>query len=253
MCCAPYLVLRTLRQLASDEDHRYPIAAHTLLKDAYVDAILTGGPTAEATRSLRDQLISLMKAGGFLLKKIATNDPSLLEDINQAHRLRPAWFYFELGGSMQALGVSWDPAFDEFRFKAPDFAFAVSTTKRQVLAAIARLFDPNGWLSPVIIIAKCLMQEILKNKLSRDDPLSPNLAARWRKFARDIARVVDIQIPRWLGTSPGDTIAIDGLADANQVAYAAVFYITLPYRHPSLLLSKTMVSPPPTPRSDKRK
>ena len=243
MCCAPYLALRTLRQLASDEGHHYPRAAHALLKDTYVDDILTGGPTIEATRSLRDQLISLLKAGGFPLKKIAANDPSLLEDINQADRLRPAWVDFELGSPVQALGVSWDPTFDEFRFKAPDFSLAVSFTKRQVLAAIARLFDPNGWISPVIIVAKCLMQEIWKNKLGWDDPLSPNLAARWHKFARDIARVVDIRIPRWLGSSPGDPIVIHGYADASQLAYAAAVYIASPHRHPSLLLSKVKVAP----------
>ena len=244
MCCAPYLALRTMRQLALDEGHRYPEAAQALSRDTYVDDILTGGSTIKATNDLRDQLVSLMKLGGFPLKKIAANDPSLLKGIKPEDRLRPAWFDFELGDPVQALGVSWDPVSDEFRFKRPDFAGSVATTKRQVLAAIARLFDPNGWLSPVIIIAKHLMQDIWKTKLSWDDSLPQGLASRWRTFVADVIHLTNIRIPRWLGTLPGETIIIHGFADDSQMAYAAAVYIVLPGRATShLLLSKARVAP----------
>jgi len=48
-----------------------------------------------------------------------------------------------------------------------------TSTKRNILSVIARLFDPLGFLSPVILFAKHLMQRIWIAKLAWDDSL-PN-------------------------------------------------------------------------------
>ena len=69
MCCAPYLALRTLKQLTLDEESRYPTGAYALLHATYVNDILTGAPDVLAARKLRDELIQLLKAGRFPLKK----------------------------------------------------------------------------------------------------------------------------------------------------------------------------------------
>jgi len=50
---APYLALRTLLQLADDEEHRYPLDSRTIRENAYVDDILSGGDAIR--RSLGSQ------------------------------------------------------------------------------------------------------------------------------------------------------------------------------------------------------
>ena len=119
LCCAPYLALRTLRQLSLDEGSRYPSAAHVLSHATYVDDILTGASTVAEARHLRDELVLLLKAGGFPLRKWASNHPALMEDLDPAERLRPAWRDFQTDGPIQTLGVSWDPTTDHFRFRTP--------------------------------------------------------------------------------------------------------------------------------------
>ncbi|XP_011706167.1 PREDICTED: uncharacterized protein LOC105461365 [Wasmannia auropunctata] len=81
MACAPFLAIRTLRQLADDESSRFPKGASALKQDTYVDDILTGAATLEEACSLRQQLIGVCMAGGFPLKKWAANDARLLAGI----------------------------------------------------------------------------------------------------------------------------------------------------------------------------
>lgn len=77
LACAPFLAVRTLQQLAQDEGSNFPKGSTALLRDAYVDDILTGADTLEETRELRLQLHQLCKAGGFPLKKWSANDEAI--------------------------------------------------------------------------------------------------------------------------------------------------------------------------------
>ncbi|CAD6221707.1 GSCOCG00011626001-RA-CDS [Cotesia congregata] len=62
---ASYLAIKTLYKLADDEEENFPIAAQILRRDFYVDDVLTGAQTISEAIILRDQLISLLKKGGF--------------------------------------------------------------------------------------------------------------------------------------------------------------------------------------------
>ncbi|CAB0030755.1 unnamed protein product [Trichogramma brassicae] len=92
--CAPYLALRTIEQLCTDEGAQFPAATVAILRDRYVDDVLSGAPDLEAARDLRDQLIQLTNKGGFPLRKWVANDPRLLEGLNAADCLRPTWISF---------------------------------------------------------------------------------------------------------------------------------------------------------------
>lgn len=64
----------------------------------------------------------------------------------------------------KTLGVHWNPKTDTFKFKVtlePKFKL----TKRDIISDIAKLFDPLGWISPIIIKAKLLVQEIWQKKM----------------------------------------------------------------------------------------
>lgn len=58
---APYLAMRTLKQIAIDEGKNFPIAASVLCNDFYMDDCLTGANTLEATKTLQHQLIDILK------------------------------------------------------------------------------------------------------------------------------------------------------------------------------------------------
>ena len=104
--CTPYLALRTLKQLCIDEGSTLPEAVRTVDQELYVDDFLCGAYDLEHARQRRDQLIELLHAGGFELKKWVSNSPFLLEDLPVDDRLRPDWRLLSSGGPVSELGVS---------------------------------------------------------------------------------------------------------------------------------------------------
>ncbi|XP_076301718.1 uncharacterized protein LOC143219726 [Lasioglossum baleicum] len=75
LACAPYLAMRTIRQLSLDEESRFPLAATCLRLNVYMDDVLFGASTIDETLETQKQLIGALKAGGFTLRKWTSNDP----------------------------------------------------------------------------------------------------------------------------------------------------------------------------------
>jgi hypothetical protein len=92
LASVPYLAIRVFKQLAIDDSHLFPAAIPIVQSSIYVDETLFGKDSIHELRETRDQLISLMKGGGFQLRKWAANSPSLLEDIpTKSAKSAPAW------------------------------------------------------------------------------------------------------------------------------------------------------------------
>ena len=163
--CAPYLALRVLKQLAHDEAGRFPRAARIVAESSYVDDILYGADDVATARQLRNELIGLTEAGGFRLRKWSSSHPDVIDDLSEDLRLRPKWKDFSAEQPVKTLGVVWDPASDELRYKLPQALKPTGTTKRTALSVIARLFDPLGWVSPVLIVAKIMFQDMWRDEL----------------------------------------------------------------------------------------
>ncbi|XP_075163287.1 uncharacterized protein LOC142235924 [Haematobia irritans] len=83
---APYLAIRVLQQLATDEEKRFPQASKTLLTDTYVDDVISGADTLPEAFYLQKQLTYLLKSGGFHLRKWNSNSVELMESISEEDR-----------------------------------------------------------------------------------------------------------------------------------------------------------------------
>lgn len=55
-------------------------------------------------------------------------------------------------------------------------------SKRSVLSATVRLFDPLGFFLSVIFLAKLIMQRIWVSKIAKDDPLPTDINLEWSFF-----------------------------------------------------------------------
>lgn len=151
---APFLALRVLKQLAIDEGERYPLAADVLSSSTYVDDIVTGAATIESAVKLRSQLINLLHAGGFSVKKFTSNSPMFLKDISDTDRKTLVPLFLN-DSSVKILGLQWIPDSDTFSYHIQ--IDEKSLTKPSILSNIARIFDPLGWLSPVVVYSKIIM------------------------------------------------------------------------------------------------
>ncbi|XP_065091282.1 uncharacterized protein LOC135712252 [Ochlerotatus camptorhynchus] len=109
--CAPYLATRVLQQLASDEKENFPQAAEVLTKDFYVDDLFCGAI------QLRTQLDTLLRKGGFELRKWASNVPAVLEDVPTENRAIHSSVDLNRDHCLKALGLHWEPATDYLRYR----------------------------------------------------------------------------------------------------------------------------------------
>ncbi|XP_067208442.1 uncharacterized protein [Linepithema humile] len=248
---APFLALRTLQQLAQDEQDQFPMGAAAILNHSYVDDILAGGDTLDVAHETKEQLVSLLRAGGFSLSKWASNSLDLCPRLETPVRTLP------FGETIGALGIIWSPHTDSLFLKVTSLAEESSAilasspkelTKRRALAELARLFDPLGWAAPVLIYAKVFLQDLWLQGSRWDEPLSNDLSEAWSQFQSSLQQLNEVKIPRWVNWSPlSSGVELHGFSDASERAYAAAVYLRVAgasdEAETHLLLAKTKVAP----------
>jgi len=185
-------------------------------------------------------------AGGFQLQKWTSNLVSVLDSLPRNKRDDESSKFIDRNSCVQALGLKWQPQSDTFHFtfnSSPIHAI----TKRTMLSVIAKLFDPLGFLSPIIIKAKILIQELWSQSLDWDDPLPNYISDKWITFLRELTDINLISIPRWIGNKPSHQIQLHGFCDASQQAFAASVYLRTTNVNTTpttvLIVSKTKVAP----------
>ena len=87
----------------------------------------------------------------------------------------------ELNEVTSALGLKWSPLSDKFSFIFdPQYKHKDIVTKRVVLSEASKLFDPLGWVSPILIGFKIFMQDLWIDGLDWDTTLNPELRNNWK-------------------------------------------------------------------------
>lgn len=246
---APFLAIRTLKQLAQDEKEQFPRAAAVTQTDFYVDDVMTGADSVEDALKLQKDLIKMLHAGGFELKKWASNSEKILKSVPEEYREIKLPMEIQLENTIKTLGMHWNTLTDSFHFKVNICDKKSETvTKRSLLSEASRLFDPIGWLAPSIICAKIMFQKLWLEGLKWDQKLPEKLTNDWRSFRNEIIIFEQIQIKRWIGvTKDMKKLELHGFCDASINAYAAALYIRSTKLDGTasvhLLAAKTRVAP----------
>ncbi|UYV73851.1 hypothetical protein LAZ67_11001138, partial [Cordylochernes scorpioides] len=224
---APFLAMRTLLKLVEDEGAKYPRASRAIKEDIYVDDIITGADDLRDGMALRDELIELLRCGGFTLKKWSSNDPTILGNIAKEHCAQK--IMFEQSKVIRTLGLGWIQSEDCFVYDVQSLEKTSVTTKREMLSFIAKLYDPLGWLAPVLVTGKIMVQRLWITGLHWDDPMDESLIETWTKFRKELNFIRSLRIPRWLGLGRNTQgVQLHGFGDASEDAYAEAVYIIIP-------------------------
>ncbi|XP_033227635.1 uncharacterized protein LOC117179708 [Belonocnema kinseyi] len=248
LTCAPFLALRTVQQLGLDEGDRFPLAAEVIKNGIYVDDVLSGADNLEDAIELQNYLRGLFMAGGLPLKKWNSNSHELMQRISERLHALSTDILWQSETSVSMLGLTWKPSTDCLIFQVDLRPIKDVITKRLIVSQSAQLFDPLGWLAPVIIVAKIFIQELWKLNLSWDNPLPEGARHRWIKYYEDLPRLSAVRIPRWIGfRSRMCSFELHGFADASEKAYGAVVYLKTISPNGNcfigLISSKTKVAP----------
>ena len=242
--CAQYVLQSHSKSNAAE----YPQAAETIENSMYVDDVLDSRETVEEARELQKQLSTVLKNGGFDLRKWSSNQPSALVDIPAAERLSNIIIQDPNNLSHKTLGVLWKTTDDVFTFHVENLKNDEKATKRNVLRVIASLFDPLQFLAPYTTRAKMLMQEIWQASVEWDEVLPVHLHAKWTQWVSELAELSYVQIPRCLRQTNPTSIYLHVFSDSSEKAYATVAYLVCHYGTDGavtscIIMAKSRVSP----------
>lgn len=94
----------------------------------------------------------------------------------------------------RALSLSWNPSEDVFVLQSRFIDSPSILTKRSSLSQIAQLFDPLGWISPISIVAKILIQDLWRLKIDWAESLPEGPTVHWRNFETALSLTI-IKLP----------------------------------------------------------
>ncbi|XP_076660443.1 uncharacterized protein LOC143363795 [Halictus rubicundus] len=167
----PYLAIRSLHQLATDEERNFPEAAARIKRDLYVDDLLTGTDSITEAKRLQHQTITLLKKGALNIRQWASNEPKLLSSLSK-ELIHPK--ILGDASTMKTLGISWDAQHDTIRYSVQPTT-TTEVSKRNILSTIAKIYDPLGLLGPITIIAKIIMQRLWTLKITWDESVPTSI------------------------------------------------------------------------------
>ena len=203
----------------------------------YVDNIISGCQTEDTILHYYTTARAIMKEANFNLRSWATNSRRLQERALADHTL-------DSETTVNLLGLRWNTCTDTVTLvKKQIHSDNSPMTKRTILQAASRQFDPLGWLSPITIRAKLFLQELWERKVQWDEPLENDLQSSWKQIATDMEEAANVIITRrYSALSSNAPLFLHVFADASTKAYGAVAYLQ-GTTHVDLVMAKSHVSP----------
>lgn len=240
-----------MRRTAEDNQHDFDTeTVSTVLSNFYVDDCLKSVRTVDQAIRLAQQLISLLQRGGFNLTKWVSNSPEVMASLpeERVRKLSQICFKDNNSSGQRALGVKWDTDTDELTFAVVKNDKPL--TRRGILSVVCSLFDPLGLVSPFILPAKRIMQELCRKKVKWDDRLPDTELESWQAWTRDLLRLGEIHVDRCVKPQHLHTIASTQLhhfSDASEYGYGVATYLRLTdttgQKGSQLLMAKSRLAP----------
>ena len=216
-----------------------------LSENLYVDNFLSGCDDDSVGCDLLQEANRVMQQAGMTLSQWASNSGQVGVVLNRELHDRSAG-----EESLKVLGLRWQAADDFLHYDGVAVPEDLCITKRVVLSFIARMYDPLGYLTPFVMVAKRLFQELWRQGLGWDEVVPVKVGLLFRSWLDGLDAIRQWKIPRcYTGGRWSDVqmIQLHAFGDASQAAYGACVYlrVLLPDSRwrSSLVYSKARVAP----------
>ncbi|GFU21822.1 DUF5641 domain-containing protein [Trichonephila clavipes] len=123
------------------------------------------------------------------------------------------------------LGLIWKPDKDTLsaNWEENSKINEIPVTKRKILSAVHRIFDPIGFTCPVTLEPKILLQECWKLGVSWDTELPLSISRKFERWKEHLKCLNNLEIPRCISKelSPNSDLSLHVFCDASKAAYAS--------------------------------
>ncbi|XP_067121310.1 uncharacterized protein [Centruroides vittatus] len=229
---SPFLLGATLNYHLNHVPDHLQETALKLKKSMYVDNCVTSCQSKEELVNFMRQSREIMRLACFDLRGWVYNGiQTETSPVCDGDERTLGTLEIQPDEIVSVLGLNWniseDVLYCDANLRVPNDEIL---TKRVVLSLASQLFDPIGFLSPVTLIPKLLMQECWKRKLAWDTPLPHDLERRLLKWIKELKFLKEVKIPRRIVNSYNTAVPLSFyiFCDASQYSYAACIYLRQP-------------------------
>ena len=246
---APFIALRVIRNHALKFKDQYGETVESIMESMYIDDLCDSRDEPSRVHDVVQQSTEIFAGASMKICKWITNCREVLSTIPSD--LRASGVTHILDDQLPAtktLGLTWDVCRDEICYtvnEVTDFT-KEPCTKRNILRSNARIFDPLGYLDPILITSKILFQRVWAAGTDWDELAPDTIKQEWLHWYQQVKQLGSIRIPRHLGISLSDEFQLHVFCDASKQAYSATIYVRSKSKDrvtSRLVISKSRVTP----------
>lgn len=123
----------------------------------------------------------------------------------------------------RALGIQWDVESDHFKLNV-----SLKEQPATILATVASLYDPLGFVAPIVLKAKIILQEMCRRGTGWDDPLADELRPKWEQWRSDLTHLENVSISRTYSPAGFGRVSkadLHHFSDAGMKGYGQCSYL----------------------------
>ncbi|CAG7786049.1 unnamed protein product [Allacma fusca] len=190
-CSAQFVKNRNAQDFKDD----FPEAVAAVVYQHYMDDYFDSTDSIDEAVTKIKSVIKIHQKGVYKICNWTSCSPDVLKEIPSELR---GIDDKDLNGSKnlpteRVLGMSWNPTEDTFffgtKFHKVDKSLLDGTaipTKRGILTVVMSIYDPIGFLHPLTIKGKILLQDIWREGIAFDVPLSSTYTSKWRLWLKEV-------------------------------------------------------------------
>ena len=225
---SPTIVIFVIKWAATLFQTTHPLGAETILDSSLVDDCMDSVKTEDDARQLVKELKEIFAYCGMKIHKWVCSHEGVVPGPREKVLVRDPNLESDFPGG-KALGISYDPIKDEFRFKEKLQPEGEVWNRRKTLAFYMSLYDPLGFILPVLMVARMLFQETWYAEPTWENTLSKELQDKWNSWTSQLAGLPVLAFPRWLHLEELDSAVerrgLHVFCDSSKAALGACAYL----------------------------
>ena len=149
--------------------------------DFYVDDGLKSVPSVKTAIDLIRNTQAMCAKAGLRLHKFSSNKKEVIQAVapeDRAKGLQELDLACDPLPIERTLGIMWCAESDTFQFRI--IIQDRPLTRRGILSTLCSVYDPLGFVAPLILMGKQILQDLCRCNADWDDPIGEQLRPKWK-------------------------------------------------------------------------
>lgn len=170
--CSPFIAQFVKNHNGREFEDEFPGILRKMTHQHYFDDFLDSADTVEEAIKTIHSIIEVHRRGGFPMVNWFSNSPEILQVLPQNYLTESMTLNLGSWNVERVLGLRWNTNEDTliFTIRLNNIPEELSRgkkppTKREILRIVLSIFDPIGFLAPLVVQGKLIMQECWSKKM----------------------------------------------------------------------------------------